>query len=65
MFQVTPYSKGQNKVVELPGGRQASVSNDVSYIGGWNILDNNQVNFAMTFIISIFSMVVFVWLSLL
>jgi hypothetical protein len=43
LFQATPFSKAQKKVVELPGGKQAATSKDVSYIGGWDILDNNQV----------------------
>ena len=44
MFQATPYSKSQKKVVELPGGEQAQTSGAISNIGGWNILDNNQVH---------------------
>lgn len=33
----------EKKVVELPGGQQAVASKDISHIGGWDILDNNQV----------------------
>jgi len=43
LFQATPYAVKENKVVELPGGKQAAVSTEISYIGGWNLLDNNQV----------------------
>jgi hypothetical protein len=45
LFQGTPYSAKQGKVVELPGGAQASTSKDISNIGGWDLLDNNQVKF--------------------
>jgi hypothetical protein len=43
LFQATPYSKTQKKVVELPGGVQTVASSEVTYIGGMNVLDNNQV----------------------
>lgn len=43
LFQATPYSKLQKKVVELPGGQQARTSNDILNVGGWDVLDNNQV----------------------
>ena len=46
-MQATPFSKAQNKVVELPGGEQASPSKEIANIGGWDILDNNQVNMSM------------------
>jgi len=41
--QATPYSKREKKVVELPGGQQATTSGEIKNIGGWDILDNNQV----------------------
>ena len=74
VLQATPYSNVHKKVVELPGGEQATTSNYISNVGGWNVLDNNQVwslfryiskqvNFAMTFIITIVSMGLFAWLS--
>ena len=46
-LQGTPYSASQGKVVELPGGEHArsSGSKDISNIGGWELLDNNQVGF--------------------
>ena len=34
----------QKKVVELPGGQQATTSKDISNVGGWDVLDNNQVS---------------------
>jgi uncharacterized membrane protein len=43
LFQATPYSKVQKKVVELPGGQQARTSKDILNVGGWDVLDNNQV----------------------
>jgi hypothetical protein len=43
LIQGKPYSKAQGKVVELPGGAQAGTSKDISNIGGWELLDNNQV----------------------
>jgi hypothetical protein len=43
VLQATPYSKLEKKVVELPGGEQAIPSANITYIGGWDILDNNQV----------------------
>ena len=43
MLQATPYSKLEKKVVELPGGEQAVESDNITHIGGWDILDNNQV----------------------
>jgi hypothetical protein len=43
LLQATPYSKLEKKVVELPGGEQAVESTNITHIGGWDILDNNQV----------------------
>ena len=34
----------QKKVVKLPGGQQATTSKDISNVGGWDVLDNNQVS---------------------
>lgn len=45
LLQATPYSKLEKKVVELPGGRQAVESKNIIHIGGWDILDNNQVSY--------------------
>jgi uncharacterized membrane protein len=43
LLQATPFSKEEKKVVELPGGLNPQASKSISYIGGWDVLDNNQV----------------------
>jgi len=63
LLQATPFSKEEKKVVEVPGGEKPASSANIANIGGWDVLDNNQVNFAMTFITSFVSMGIFAWLS--
>ena len=40
---MTPYSEDEKKVVELPGAKNPAPSAEISNIGGWDVLDNNQV----------------------
>jgi hypothetical protein len=41
--QATPFSKEEKKVIEVGGAGKVATSAKISNIGGWDILDNNQV----------------------